>query len=66
MKAYIIFCNDEIYGVVVENEKYAKRKMASLKRKHYNKNRIRSISKNDYDFMCFWHVHEVPIYEIKK
>lgn len=55
---YIVFMNDSP-EFVSPNEEKAKQKMAELKEEYFQKNKGSFKDRSEYNFVCYWHIHDV-------
>jgi len=61
MIAYIICMNDRTEAVVLNNEGKALAEMKKLSDEYYERNKWNFKSKDEYEHMCYWHLHEVRV-----
>jgi len=61
MKAFVLCANDGIEAVVLEDEEKANAELLNLKEKHWERFRHSFSSREHFDDMIYWHLHEVPV-----
>lgn len=55
---YIVFLNDSPQFVLTD-EGAAKQKMVELKEEYFQKNKGSFKDRSEYNFVCYWHIHDV-------
>ena len=61
MKAHVICCNYGVMAVSLATKEDAKTQMIELANEDYGKFHYRYRSRDEYDHICYWHIHTVEV-----